>query len=475
MRDDVSASPTVSVIIPAHDRAETIERAVRSVLEQSLRDLEVVVVDDGSSDATAEIAESTGDPRVRLIRHPVNRGAAAARNTGIRQARGEFIAFLDSDDEFMEGKLAMQLEALQAAMPDVRVSCSALRLEEIDSGRSWDRFHAIAADEFLRMYMGCDLSPGATMLAHRRAFDEVGLLDEELGRFEDWDWLLRYAHRRRIGIVNVVLSRVHNRLVRQGLGVYEAAQRFIAKRRKLYPEVSPRLRRASEARIWGQVASTLGGRGFHGRLSRWRSRALLASPGVLAVSISEKLGSARRAARQARATTEHSRGGCVGLVIDVTAPAPPPQGVRRLADALIQWGWRVEVIELGERGLARRVRLARRLRRLVLEMELDLVVSCADRLSALALLSLVGSGVPVVVHAPAWCLATQPQRSTRWERWPYPLAAAIGINDSTDMAGQPQEIRALAVVVPDLDAGDELPCAKRLVPWRSLLRQVVLT
>ena len=87
----------ISVIIPAYNRAPTLRRAIESVLRQTVQELEVIVVDDASTDASAEIARGVEDPRVRCITHPSNRGGAVARNTGIMAAAGDYLAFLDSE------------------------------------------------------------------------------------------------------------------------------------------------------------------------------------------------------------------------------------------------------------------------------------------------------------------------------------------------------------------------------------------
>ena len=109
-------APTVSVIIPTYNRAHLLPRALESVLAQTFEDLEVLVVDDGSTDGTEAVV--TGyDDRVRYLRQPQNAGVSAARNRGLREARGEFVAFLDSDDEWFPEKLARQVERFRE-LPD---------------------------------------------------------------------------------------------------------------------------------------------------------------------------------------------------------------------------------------------------------------------------------------------------------------------------------------------------------------------
>ena len=106
-------TPKVSVIIPTYNRAHLVGRAIRSVLNQTYQDFEIIVVDDGSTDNTEEVVKSFNDPRIRYIRHEKNRGGSAACNTGIRAARGEYIAFQDSDDEWLPEKLEKQMQVFE--------------------------------------------------------------------------------------------------------------------------------------------------------------------------------------------------------------------------------------------------------------------------------------------------------------------------------------------------------------------------
>ncbi|MEM8970537.1 MAG: glycosyltransferase family 2 protein [Pseudomonadota bacterium] len=103
----------VSVILPTYNRARSLVPACRSVLDQSVRDLELIVVDDASQDSTHEVVERLGDSRVRYIRHEHNGGASAARNTGLEVAIGQYIAFQDSDDLWLPGKLERQINQLE--------------------------------------------------------------------------------------------------------------------------------------------------------------------------------------------------------------------------------------------------------------------------------------------------------------------------------------------------------------------------
>src|SRR5207342_2634786 len=111
-------APAVSVVIPAYNRAGSIVRAIESVLRQSYTDFELLVLDDGSTDGTLAAAGTVTDPRLRLIANPRNLGAAGARNAGIEAARGTWVAFQDSDDEWLPLKLELQMARLTAPGAD---------------------------------------------------------------------------------------------------------------------------------------------------------------------------------------------------------------------------------------------------------------------------------------------------------------------------------------------------------------------
>jgi glycosyltransferase involved in cell wall biosynthesis len=113
-RDPTGTAELVSVVIPLFNRKDTILRAVQSALDQSHGNIEVVVVDDGSTDDPASVLDSAADPRIRYVRQP-NSGACAARNHGIDVARGEYVAFLDSDDAFLPDHLSTSIAALRTA------------------------------------------------------------------------------------------------------------------------------------------------------------------------------------------------------------------------------------------------------------------------------------------------------------------------------------------------------------------------
>jgi len=187
--------PLVSVVMPVYNRAPLVGRAIASVLAQSYRRFEIIVVDDASTDGLAAALADMADPRLRCIAHPRNRGAAAARNTGIAAAQGEFVAFLDSDDGWYPEKLAYQVAAMRN-QPNA-VAGHVCAYDRVKAGYKPRRFVPNWLDQpFSRAVLfGCTCGPGTTLLCRRDVYADVGPLDEELRRLEDWDWLLRLAEK----------------------------------------------------------------------------------------------------------------------------------------------------------------------------------------------------------------------------------------------------------------------------------------
>src|SRR5262249_42733298 len=178
--------PQVSVVIPTYNRAESILRALDSVLAQTYEDFELIIVDDGSHDDTAILIRDVGDHRIRVIIHDTNKGAAAARNTAIRAASGHYIAFLDSDDFWAPEKLERQLAYMAAHQGRVRLSCTGFHYRCEETGRVETRLLEPVLSR-KGLFMGCRCGPGSTLVAEASLFCEVGLLNERMRRLEDWE------------------------------------------------------------------------------------------------------------------------------------------------------------------------------------------------------------------------------------------------------------------------------------------------
>lgn len=184
--------PRVSVIIPSYNRADMVMDAVDSVLRQTFADWELIVVDDGSQDNTREVIAAVRDERVRYI-YQDNQGLPGARNSGIRAARGEYVAFLDSDDVFLPHKLAVQVAAMDAR-PELGLLAGGFievdrELRPLREVRPWETQPTL---ELIDWVKGCPFCPGAP-LVRRDWLEKAGLFDERMPFVEDWDLWLRMS------------------------------------------------------------------------------------------------------------------------------------------------------------------------------------------------------------------------------------------------------------------------------------------
>jgi glycosyltransferase involved in cell wall biosynthesis len=186
-------TPAVSVIIPTYNRVGTLGRAIRSVLAQTHQDFEIVTVDDGSTDRTPELIESLEDPRLRFVRHERNLGAGAARNTGVRRARGACLAFLDSDDEWTADTLRQQMRTIEAGGYLSGVAYAGIVSLDDDGHVRWtflpDR-SGLSQQDFL---VSNQIPALSGVLVRREYFERVGGFDESLPSCQDWDLYLRLS------------------------------------------------------------------------------------------------------------------------------------------------------------------------------------------------------------------------------------------------------------------------------------------
>jgi glycosyltransferase involved in cell wall biosynthesis len=215
--------PSVSVVIPTCNRSKTLIRALKSVRAQTSPPAEIIVVDDGSTDGTPEKIKK-GFPDVILIRQP-NRGVSAARNRGIRESAGDWIAFLDSDDEWKPEKLEKQLAEL--ALDGDTPLCHTNEIW-IRNGRRVNegKRHAKAGGRiFQRCLPLCVISPSASVI-RRSLFDEIGFFDESLPVCEDYDMWLRICARYPVSFVADPLTIKHGGHEDQLSRSYPAMDRY---------------------------------------------------------------------------------------------------------------------------------------------------------------------------------------------------------------------------------------------------------
>ena len=204
-----STEGLVSVIIPSYNREKTIERAVRSVLEQTYPSVEVIVVDDCSKDKTVDILKSILDKRLHVIVQEQNSGACRARNNGVSHARGEWIAFQDSDDEWLPDKLEKQIAFMQSGGYDfsfcqgnlILLNGRTIKSPRDDYGHEPDRdwYHVLMTD-----------FPVSTQkfICKRNVLEKIGF-DEDLNKSQDKDFALQVAHEFKVGYLAVPLVNIY--------------------------------------------------------------------------------------------------------------------------------------------------------------------------------------------------------------------------------------------------------------------------
>ncbi len=216
--------PQVTVIIPTHDRAAVLPRAVESALRQEGADLEVIVADDGSADGTAEVlARYAGDPRVRVLRLP-HGGVGAARNAAAAESRSPLLAFLDSDDEWLPGKLAAQLRLLETT-----------GLAVCQTGEIWIRngvrvnpprhYVKRGGDLFADSLRWCMITP-SSVLMDRAVYEAHGGFNPEFPACEDYALWLHVTNRHAVGLVPEPLMVRHGGHADQLSTRYPAQDRF---------------------------------------------------------------------------------------------------------------------------------------------------------------------------------------------------------------------------------------------------------
>jgi glycosyltransferase involved in cell wall biosynthesis len=194
---------TVSVIIPTYNRADVLTEAVDSVLNQTWKDLEIIVVDDGSTDRTREVLSRYGERVIYF--HKENGGPSSARNLGIEKARGRYVAFLDSDDVWELEKLRIQMEFMEEH-PDIKLVCTDSRLMGFGESRERKLRRDLMGNLFSLLFSNSFVRTSTVLIA-RACFHEVGYFAEKYRSVEDYDLWLRVARRYPIAYLNQPLVR----------------------------------------------------------------------------------------------------------------------------------------------------------------------------------------------------------------------------------------------------------------------------
>lgn len=201
--------PLVSVIIPTYNRAGVLYYALHSVLNQTVQDFEVFVIDDASTDATAQLIEHFNDPRIHYIRFATNKKAAAARNAGMQQARGKYIAFLDSDDDWLPEKLEKQVACLDALSDEWGCCYTGAFVNKVGGLTRQRIYRPRKSGDLLKdLLMGNFVIWTPTFMFRRSCLDDVELMDERLVRSQDVDFYIRLLSRYKIASIPEPLANI---------------------------------------------------------------------------------------------------------------------------------------------------------------------------------------------------------------------------------------------------------------------------
>lgn len=318
MLRDSAAAPRVSVVIGAYNAAAWIAATLESVLAQTYPSFDLVVVDDGSTDATREIVGGFGD-RVRYVHQP-NAGSAAARNTGVRHARGHYLAFLDADDLWLPGKLSEQL-GLHDAHPDLRWSYTDASVFDAETGetvRVWSRSHELREGDVLQSLLLGNFIPFSSVVVERAAFEACGGFREGASAriSEDWDLWLRIAARYSVGCVHRPLLNIrqHARRKTEAMDLaaaLEARLGHVERAVRRDPERLGNVRDRAVARVLLSVARKHVNRGERraGRALLWRALRLAPADAQAWIHLGASFvpSGIRRALRRARPSVVRTR------------------------------------------------------------------------------------------------------------------------------------------------------------------------
>jgi hypothetical protein len=278
------ARPRLSVVIPAYNVAPFVAEAIVSALTQTVAELDVVVVDDGSTDGTAAVVAAIADPRLRLVQKP-NGGLSSARNAGIRAARAPFVGFLDADNRWRPDKAARHLEVMESA-PTIAVTFSDSAYID-ERGRPTGQLLAarLAEPGLLEAVRYNWLGNGSTPVVRRAVFATVGGFDESLRAAEDQDLWVRILHRGAGRIVRVPAVLTEYRIRDGSLSMVpevfiQGGEALYAKFRRDLPGVPGSVLDRGRAGLYRVASRKCPAGGRVDEAWRWLVQAVRLSPGL---------------------------------------------------------------------------------------------------------------------------------------------------------------------------------------------------
>jgi len=304
-------APRVSVVIPAYNASRTLRATVASALAQTMNDIEVLIVDDGSSDDTLAVARSLESDKVSAMTQR-NAGAAAARNTGIRAATGEYVAFLDADDLWLPHKLQRQLEHLERHPQSDAVQCGSYFVD--DSLRLLYVKHCTDTGNALMESLQFQNLPAflSALIVKRTKLLAFGGFDTRLEILEEWDMALKASRHCAMRSVPdpLVLYRVHPGNRHRNVDIHIKPGHIILESLFAEPDLPDDIRRL-QGRIYGVFYRTLAG-GYHNagkrrEFFRWMARSIRRDPAQIFYMLAMPLRRLRRKLSRVRAGGAESK------------------------------------------------------------------------------------------------------------------------------------------------------------------------
>lgn len=188
----VTLNDKVSVIIPTYNRSELLKKAVKSLESQSHQNLEIIIIDDFSTDDTADVVEGMKDSRIIYLKHDINKGGAEARNTGIKKATGRFIGFLDSDDQWLPDKLEKQLKVFEN-QPELGVVYTGVQVVNENHQPTRKIIPKYRGDILPKLFESNCIDTTSSVLVKKEVLEQVQGFDAGLPSCQDWDLYIRLA------------------------------------------------------------------------------------------------------------------------------------------------------------------------------------------------------------------------------------------------------------------------------------------
>ncbi len=235
----------ISVIIPTYNRSALLKRAIKSVLNQTFQDFELIVVDDGSTDDTKKIVDSFSNQKITYIYQQNSGGASRPKNTGIKTAKGDYIAILDSDDEWLPDKLKKQIQYF-AESKNPKLGVVGCDIVIIEGSKKTNYKIPKYKNIFKRILITDDMGTGSAMMYKKEVFDKVGLFDENLKSGQDREMRLRLSQVYDFGFVNELLVNYyigHNNISSTGLNIEKREKdwQYLFEKYKTYYEADKKL------------------------------------------------------------------------------------------------------------------------------------------------------------------------------------------------------------------------------------------